>query len=124
MRRRCSNDVGEIATWCANSSRYTWRSTLRFSRQSVRPSLAETLCWGRALSRSAVPLLKTAERAGNLPWALTELADLQAQGAARRIQRVGLAFFPLPVIGVGIVVGVVVLGLFMPLITLLEGLSQ
>jgi type IV pilus assembly protein PilC len=86
--------------------------------------LAESLHRARVLPRAMVPLLGTAERAGNLPWALAELADVLAQRAARRVQRFSLVFFPLPIVGVGAMVGVIVLGLFVPLISLIEGLSQ
>jgi type II secretory pathway component PulF len=102
----------------------------RRSLQAVRwrveqgEPLAESLYRGSVLPRAMVPLLKAAERAGNLPWALTQLADLLAERAGRRVQRLGLVLFPVPVIGVGVLVGVIVLGVFMPLITLIDGLTQ
>jgi type II secretory pathway component PulF len=86
--------------------------------------LAESLCRGRVLPWAMVPLLRTAERVGNLPWALTQIADLLAERAARRVQRLGLVLFPVPVVGMGILVGVIVVGVFMPLITLIDGLTQ
>jgi type IV pilus assembly protein PilC len=85
--------------------------------------LADSLRWGSLLPRAMVPLLRTAEHAGNLPWALGELADLLAQRSARRVQRYSLLLFPVPVVGMGVLVGVIVLGLFMPLITLIDGLA-
>ncbi len=102
------------------------RRRLADARQRVEQGepLAESLWRGRILPRAMVPLLTTAERAGNLPWALAEIADVLAQRTARRVQRFSLAFFPVPVVGVGVMVGVIVLGLFMPLIALIEGLSQ
>jgi type II secretory pathway component PulF len=86
--------------------------------------LADSLRDGRLLPRAMVPLLRTAERAGNLSWALGELADLLAQRAARRIQRLSLVLFPVPVVGVGLLVGVIVLGIFMPLIAMIDRLAQ
>jgi type II secretory pathway component PulF len=86
--------------------------------------LADSLRDGKVLPRAMVPLLRSAERVGNLPWALAALADLLSQRAARRVQRLGLALFPLPVVGVGVLVGVIALGLFVPLITLIDGLAQ
>jgi type IV pilus assembly protein PilC len=85
--------------------------------------LADSLCWGGVLPRAMVPLVRTAERAGNLPWALGELADVLAQRSVRRVERAGLVFFPVPVVGVGVLVGVIVLGMFVPLISLIDGLA-
>src|SRR5262249_4525607 len=42
-------------------------------------ALPDSLHAGRVLPRPMVPLLRTAERVGNLPWALAELADVLAQ---------------------------------------------
>src|SRR5262249_45045681 len=86
--------------------------------------LADSLRQEKVLPPAMVPLLKLAERTGTLPWALAELADLLAQRLARRVQRLGLVLFPVPVVGVGVVVGVIVVGVFMPLISLIEGLAQ
>jgi type IV pilus assembly protein PilC len=86
--------------------------------------LADSLRRENGLPRAMVPLLHSAERAGNLPWALGELADVLAGRLARRVQRLGLALFPVPVVGIGVVVGVIVVGLFVPLITIINGLSQ
>jgi type II secretory pathway component PulF len=86
--------------------------------------LADSLRRERVLSRAMVPLLKTAERAGNLPWAMAELADLLARRSARRVQRLGMALSPVPVVALGGLVGVIALGFFAPLIALIEGLAQ
>jgi type II secretory pathway component PulF len=86
--------------------------------------LADSLRWGKLLTPAMVPLLRSAERNGNLPWALAELADVLAQRLARRVHRLGLVFFPVPVVGVGVLVGVIAVGLFMPLISLMQGLAQ
>jgi type IV pilus assembly protein PilC len=94
------------------------------SRVEGGEPLADSLRWGRLLPRAMVPLLRTAERAGNLPWALGELADLLAQRSARRLQRLSLILFPVAIVGVGLLVGVMVLGIYMPLITLIDGLAQ
>jgi type IV pilus assembly protein PilC len=86
--------------------------------------LPESLRRGWILPRSMVPLLRAAERAGNLPWALAELAEVMAGRAARRVQRVGMALSPVPLIGVGVLVGMIVVGVFQPLIAIIEGLSR
>jgi len=86
--------------------------------------LADSLHRGRILPRAMVPLLRSAERVGNLPWALAELADVMAQRTAQRVQRLGLILFPIPVLGLGVVVGIIVIGLFVPVVSLIERLSQ
>jgi type II secretory pathway component PulF len=102
------------------------RRRLNAARRRVERGepLADSLQREKVLRQAMVPLLRTAERVGNLPWALAELADLVAQRLARRAKRLGMALSPVPVVGVGVLVGVIALGLFMPLITLIEGLSQ
>jgi type II secretory pathway component PulF len=86
--------------------------------------LADGLRRERILPRTMVPLLKTAERAGNLPWALAELADLLAQRSARRVQRLGMVLSPVPVLVLGGLVGVIALGFFVPLVALIDRLGQ
>jgi type IV pilus assembly protein PilC len=86
--------------------------------------LADSLRRERLLTRAMVPLLKAAERAGNLPWALAEVAEVLAQRTARQAQHLGMAFFPVPVVALGVLVGVIVIGLFVPLIYLIDGLAQ
>jgi len=86
--------------------------------------LADSLRRGRVLPRSMAPLLHSAERVGNVPWAMAELGDLLAARLARRAQRLGLLLFPVPVVGAGVLVGVIILGVFMPLITIINELAQ
>jgi hypothetical protein len=40
------------------------------------------------------------------------------------VQRYSLLLFPVPVVGMGVLVGVIVVGVFMPLIALIDGLAQ
>lgn len=101
-----------------------WRLEAVRRRVEQGEPLADSLRRGRLLPRAMVPLLRTAERAGNLPWALAELADILAQRAVRRVQRASVVLFPLPVVGLGVLVFVIVLGIYVPLIYLMEGLSQ
>jgi type IV pilus assembly protein PilC len=86
--------------------------------------LADSLRRGHVLPGAMVPLLRAAERTGTLPRTLAELADLLAGRLARRVQQLSLVLFPVPIVGVGVLVGVIVLGVFMPLIALIEGLSR
>jgi type IV pilus assembly protein PilC len=86
--------------------------------------LADSLRYGGVLPRAMVPLLRTAEKAGNLPWALAEMADTLSQRVARRAQRLGMAVSPIPLLGVGVIMAMIVVGFFVPLIAIMEGLAR
>jgi type II secretory pathway component PulF len=102
------------------------RRRLRAVRRQVElgQPLADSLRAGKVLPHSMVPLLRTAEKAGNLPWALAEMADTLAQRVARQAQRLGMALAPIPLIGVGVLVGMIVVGFFVPIVAIIEGLAQ
>ena len=69
-------------------------------------------------------LLAAAERVGNLPWALRFLADRRDSRRRRAIAVAFEVFQPLLVIGLGCVVFFVFIGMFMPLIKLIDDLSK
>ena len=75
------------------------------------------------LTPSEVRLLQSAQRAGNLSWALKAIA----KGIERRINyRLALIreyLEPCFVVGVGCLVGIFVIGLFLPLVTIMHALS-
>lgn len=75
------------------------------------------------LPASMLPLVRTAERAGNLPWALGEMADALYDRTMRNLQRVVQAVFPFVVILFGAVVGFIVVSMFLPLVKLITELS-
>jgi type IV pilus assembly protein PilC len=85
--------------------------------------LAGSLYQVGLLPHAMLPLLEAAERARNLPWAMAELGDHLGKRSVRISQRFTAAIFPLTVIGVGVVVGTIVVGLFLPLVKLLTELS-
>ncbi len=110
------------------------------SRQYPRPSVGKRLAqasahidngvhWCDALEMVSlfkptdVAVLKAAERVGNLAWALDEMADSALRRFAYRL-RAGLAVgFPLVVLAFGAIVFVIVVGMFLPLIEMIQGLS-
>jgi type II secretory pathway component PulF len=75
------------------------------------------------LPASMVPLVQTAQRAGNLPWALGEMADVLYDRTMRNVQRIVQAVFPFVVILFGGVVGFIVVSMFLPLVKLITELS-
>ncbi len=75
------------------------------------------------LTWTDVGLLKSAERVGNLAWALEEMSDSALRRLALRL-RVALSVgLPLVILVLGAVVFVIVAGLFLPLISMIQGLS-
>jgi type IV pilus assembly protein PilC len=67
-------------------------------------------------------LFEAAERAGNLAWALEEMADSSVRRALYRLRVVVNILFPCGLLVLGVLVGMLVVGLFLPLIGLIQGL--
>jgi type II secretory pathway component PulF len=100
------------------------RNKLLFVRNELEqgaglwPSMAAV----KLLSPPEERLLETAERVGNRPWVLTQLADLKHRQSRRRLERLSQLLMPAFVFLLGVVVLFQALALFMPLITLLNSL--
>jgi general secretion pathway protein F len=77
----------------------------------------------RLLSPNDAALLSAAERVGNLPWALGQMADSFERRANYRLQVVTQLVMPLLILPAGIVVGIIVVAYFMPMTTLVRSLS-
>ncbi len=75
------------------------------------------------LRRADRAVLQAAQRAGNLPWAMAEMADSNRRRFAYRLQAVVQSVCPLAVIGFGLVVMFIVVGLFYPLVELIKKLA-
>jgi len=76
------------------------------------------------LAPAMVPLVTTAQRVNSLPWTLTELGSALSGRALRYARRLSLVFAPLSILAIGCLVLWICLAFFMPLIRLLESLSQ
>ena len=84
-----------------------------------RQSLLET-----GLIRPAdAAVLGAAERVGNLDWALEEMADSALRRQIYRVQAGLQVVFPVLLLGIGAVVCAFVVGLFVPLISLIQGMG-
>ena len=68
-------------------------------------------------------MLQAAQRVGNLPWALTEMADSVRRRLAYRVQAAVQLLFPPIVILMGLAVTFIVVALFLPLIALIQRLA-
>jgi type II secretory pathway component PulF len=91
--------------------------------------VAQGADWRDSLRRSGLiagadaAVLAAAERAGNLPWALEEMADSAIRRQAYRLQLLVQILYPAAIILLGTLVAFVVIGLFAPLLSLIQGLS-
>ena len=94
-------------------------------RQGVERGQAwqQCLVQERLISRGDAAVLGAAERVGNLDWALDEMAASGLRRQAHRVQIALQILFPVLLMSVGLVVFIIVCGLFMPLISLIQGLS-
>lgn len=68
-------------------------------------------------------VLRAAERVGNLGWALEEMADSTWRRFAMRLHAALGLLSPVLILILGFAVACVVIGLFMPLVALIQGLS-
>jgi type II secretory pathway component PulF len=77
----------------------------------------------RLISRTDAALLAAAARVGNLDWALEEIAESAMRRQIYWLQSILQVMFPITLVFVGSVVGFFAIGLFLPLISLIQGLS-
>ncbi len=75
------------------------------------------------ISRAQGSVIKSAERAGNLAWALDEMADSSIRRTAQRAQAVLNVLFPTVLLGFGFSVFIVAVGMLAPLFSLISGLA-
>ena len=75
------------------------------------------------LGRSDAAVLRSAERVGNLSWAMRETAASGERRLSYRFQAVGQVLQPLVVIAMGILVLLFALTYFRPLITLIDAVA-
>ena len=118
--------VNEVITLLGQFYPKSWvRRRLWWASDAINDGMA----WAEALRRSGVirrsdaAVLESAERAGNLAWALRVMADGNERRLGYRLQTVSQLLFPIIVIFVGMLVGVLCAGFFMPLVQLIGRLA-
>jgi type IV pilus assembly protein PilC len=84
----------------------------------------DALYKARVVSKAELALLKTAERAGNLPWTFRQIATRRDKRAVYRLATALQIGYPILIILLGSIVGFFVISLFVPLVRLINGLSQ
>jgi type II secretory pathway component PulF len=83
----------------------------------------ESLRSAGLIRRSESALFKTAERVGNLDWTLDEMANSGMRRAAYRIRAWMNIAFPAFVLLLGLIVLFITVGVFMPLVVMIDGLA-
>jgi type II secretory pathway component PulF len=83
----------------------------------------EALRAERLIRPSDAAVLRAAERAGNLPWALAETAEAALRRFALRLRAAIGVLFPVLILAFGAVVAAVFISLFAPLVELIWRLS-
>lgn len=82
----------------------------------------ESLAQNGLLRDYEAALLKSAARAGNLPWALRETASGIERQCVLRVRLLSQLLTPVLVLALGAATSLIVIGLFLPLVTLIEQL--
>ena len=77
----------------------------------------------RFVSSAEQSLLKTAEKTGNLPWALRTVAARQEKRIVYRLAAAVQVLYPILIVCLGALVAFFVVSLFVPLVKLVEGLG-
>jgi general secretion pathway protein F len=77
----------------------------------------------RFISKVEHNLLETAERVGNLPWALRRIAERRDKRAAYRLMAVLQFVYPIAILMIGMMVAFYAVSLFIPIVKLIYGLS-
>ena len=106
-----------------------------YPKRAVRLRLRRTVAevesggdWCEALfhqgliRRADRAVLQAAQRVGNLAWALHEMADSNRRRLAYHLQALAQLLFPPAVLALGLIVMFVVVGMFLPLIALINRL--
>lgn len=111
-----------LATHCpASRARSRLHGAIR--RITSGEHWCDALRRARFMSRAQCAVFRSAEQAGNLAWALNEMADSRVRRAAHRAQAVLSVLFPLGVFGLALCVLFVMLSIVMPLFNLISGLA-
>jgi type II secretory pathway component PulF len=102
------------------------RSQLRRSSDAASAGLdwREALRKVRLITHAEQALLTSAERAGNLPWALRQIATRREKRAVYRLATALQILYPAAILFLGAFVAFYVVALFFPLINLINGMAS
>lgn len=74
------------------------------------------------LKQADLAVLQAAQRVGNLPWALREMAESNRRRLAYRMQALVQLAFPPLILALGAMVAFIVVGLFIPIVALIQSM--
>ncbi len=117
-------DVLNILSKCYPSSLLKRRLSVAAERVSRGGDWIEALKLGKLIRGSDASVLSSAQRAGNLAWALRTVALTAERRAAYRLQAFAEMLFPFAMLMVGSFVFVSAIAYFSPLVNLIGRLSQ
>jgi type II secretory pathway component PulF len=86
--------------------------------------LAECLARHELATAPAHGLIASAQKSGNLAWALQELGDTLIRRSARYSQRAAAVAFPLMIFACAVLIAFVAVSLFLPLTEIIGGMSD
>lgn len=117
--------VGALSTMARHHPHGTIRNRLLYIRNEVErgSKVFELFVETGLLSKAEARILDSAQRAGNLPWALEELAGRIERDVDYRTAVLVEILRPVILMTVAIGVGLFVLGMFLPLIKLIYDLT-
>jgi type II secretory pathway component PulF len=105
------------------------KKSIRRRLENVRFDMAHGVPWCESLYRRGLirqadfAVLQSAQRAGNLRWALSEMADSNRRRLAHRLNVVVQLLFPPAVLFFGAMVMAIVVAMFLPLVSLITAMS-
>jgi general secretion pathway protein F len=103
--------------------RIRWRLSQAATDVMLGGDWCESLRRHGLIRRPELAILQAAQRVGNLPWALTEMADSVRRRLAYRVQAAAQLVFPPIIILMGLAVMFIVVALFLPLVALITKLA-
>ncbi len=117
--------AGALSTMARHHYSSSVRNRLLFVRNEVERGgeVWEEFAEVGLLKTSEARILEAAQRAGNLPWALDELATSIERDIDYRVMLVLEILRPVFLLVMAVVVGIFVIGMFLPLLKLINDLS-
>ena len=110
-------------------ARWYPRRPIRKRLEAVLGDVKAGAVWSQSLARRGLikqvelAVFEAAGRAGNLPWALREMADSSRRRLNYRLNSLVQLLFPLAILALGLLVMIYVVGYFVPLISLIQNLT-
>ncbi len=123
--RRARPFAGPLAILAKDYPGWTFRPRLRRVYHDVQAGAdwCQSLRRRGIIGKAEALVLEAAGRAGSLPWALEEMAASLRRRQAYRLRTLAMALFPLGVLAVAVLVGLLVVGFFYPLVLLIESMT-